>query len=175
HADAQVRLSRGFRCFGRLARRHESLPAAAGQKLLFRYLADLEARHRSAELLAHFKHDLRVVEIMRSFHDRLRGLRWIRALENSRTDEDAFRSELHAQCGISGRRNAAGDEHDYWKAPGLRYLTHDLNGRSKIAGHAHKLLFGQHAQTPDLVVHLPQVANGLDDIAGTGLAFRANH
>ncbi|EHM25040.1 hypothetical protein SPW_6547 [Streptomyces sp. W007] len=67
-----------------------------------------------------------------------------------------------------------GEQHDGQLAE-LRDLLDQLVGGAEVLGGGVQLVVVEAAQPGDLVLDLTQVADGLDDVAGTGLALRADH
>src|SRR5882724_10401671 len=71
-----------------------ALPSSCLEELLFRDLRGLETDHRVAEILAHARQHVGVLEMGRRLDDRAGALGRVARLEDSGADEDGFRSEL---------------------------------------------------------------------------------
>ena len=54
-------------------------------------------------------------------------------------------------------------------------VLHELERRLQLLGGHEQLVLAHPLQTADLAVHVAQLADGLDDVAGPGLALRAHH
>src|SRR6266508_4905254 len=103
-------------------------PTADGKTLAGGDGLKREAAHRLSEAAGHFGDELRVVVMGRRFDDRLRSARRILGFVDARSDEVAFRAELHGQSGIGRRRDATGAEEDHGQPLVLRDLAHQLDG-----------------------------------------------
>ena len=97
-------------------------------------------------------------------------------LEDARADEHAVGAELHHERGVGGRGDAAGGEVDDRAACRSRrtHLTSSTR-RAQVLGRGVQLFVAQRAEPADLAVDRAHVADGLDDVAGAGLALGADH
>ena len=100
-------------------------------------------------------------------------------LEDAAADEDAVAAQLHHEGGVSGGRHAAGGEVDDGQAAQLGRLLEQGHVAAKLAGQGGN---GQVAAlgegglgAGDAGVDGADVLDGLDDVAGAGLALGADH
>src|SRR5882724_2445816 len=96
-----------------------ALPSSCLEELLFRDLRGLETDHRVAEILAHARQHVGVLEMGRRLDDRAGALGRVARLEDSGADEDGFRSELHHEGGVGRCRDPARGEVRHGELPGL--------------------------------------------------------
>ena len=99
----------------------------------------------------------------------------VAALEDAGTDEDAVAAELHHEGGVGGGGDAAGGEVDDGKAAELLGLHDEVVGGGDTLGEGEDLVVVHVAEQADVAHDRAHVADGLDDVAGAGLAFCANH
>src|SRR6188472_2880650 len=81
------------------------LPAADGEPLLRRDLAQRLATHRLAQPSAHLRQDVRVVVVRGGLDDRRGVALWVLALEDPAADEDRLGPELAHEARIGRRRD----------------------------------------------------------------------
>ena len=103
------------------------------------------------------------------------ALRGIAALENAGADEDAVAAELHHERGVGGGGDSAGGEVDNGEAAKLLGLHDEVIRRSDVLGEGEDLVVVHVAENPNVAHDGTHVANGLDDVAGAGLALGADH
>ena len=96
-------------------------------------------------------------------------------LEDSRAHEVPLGAELHDEGRVRRRRDPAGAEQRHREPAALRHLLDDLERRAQLLGLGGELLAAQRAELPDAADDPAQVANRLDDVAGSGLALGADH
>ena len=100
--------------------------------------------------------------------------RWIVALEDARTDEDSLGTELHRQGGVGGRGDTTGAEEGNRKPAGLGDLLHQRQRCLQLLGPLEELGRIGLTDLADVADDVAEVTNCLDDVAGAGLALRAN-
>mmetsp|Transcript_71273 Transcript_71273/g.153746 ORF Transcript_71273/g.153746 Transcript_71273/m.153746 type:complete len:225 (-) Transcript_71273:380-1054(-) len=135
----------------------------------------VDAGHGLADVLGHLGEHLRVVEVRHGLDDRPGALRRLRGLEDAAADEDAVDAQLHAEGGVRGRGHATGGEVDHGKLAVLLDLLEEVQGRPHLLGHGEELVLVHGLDHADLLVQRADVAHRLDDVAGAGLALRADH
>ena len=151
------------------------VPAALGEAVRRGEVGDVDADHRLAEPARHVRDHRRVVVERRRLHDRGRALRGVARLEDAGADEDAVGAELHHHRGIRrGGHAARGEQHDGQLA-GLGDLGDELVGRLQLLRRDVQLVLGHRLQRVDLAGDLADVLGRLGDVAGAGLALRADH
>ena len=111
----------------------------------------------------------------RRLDDRAGALVGVAGLEDARADEHAVGAELHAQRRVGGRRDAAGGERDDGQAAVLGDPAHEVVGRLQVLRLGVELLAPQRLQPADAAEHRAHVGDRVDDVAGAGLALRADH
>ena len=89
-------------------------------------------------------------------------------------DEHRLRAELHHERGVGRRRDAAGAEQRHGQLAALGDLLHELDRRAQLLGPAVELGVVGDGEAPDVAEDRAQVAHRLDDVAGAGLALRAD-
>src|SRR4051795_1164244 len=151
------------------------LPAPDGESLLIRDLLEGDPAHRSTEALADLGDLLRVVEERGGLDDRVRHPGRILALEDPGADEHAFRAELHHERRIGRGTDPTGDEVDDRQLAIRRDVLDQLVGRAQVLGGDEQLVLAHGAEAADLREHVPQLADGLDDVARPGLALGPHH
>lgn len=115
----------------------------------------------------------------RGADDGLGALRRVAGLEDPAPHEDAVAAELHHEGGVGGGGDAAGGEVDDGEAAQLGRLPQqggvdaELARQGPDAEVARLLQGGPRAR--DVGVDLAHVLDGLDDVAGAGLALGADH
>src|SRR5215217_110939 len=150
-------------------------PAAVGEELLVLELARLQRRHRLAEALGGARDAVGVAEVRRRFDDRRGARRGVLGLEDARADEDALGAELHDERGVRRGRDAAGAEQHDRQLAGGGDSAHEVERRLELLGGGRQLHVVERLEAPDLRADPAQVAHGLDDVAGAGLALGADH
>ena len=96
-------------------------------------------------------------------------------LEDAGADEVALGAELHRQRGVGGGRDAAGAEERHRQPAALGDVADDLERRPQLLRLGRELLGVERCEAADPAGDLAQVADGLDDVAGAGLALGADH
>src|SRR6266850_853781 len=152
-----------------------ALPSSCLEELLFRDLRGLETDHRVAEILAHARQHVGVLEMGRRLDDRAGALGRVARLEDSGADEDGFRSELHHEGGVGRRRDPARGEVRHGELPGLGHPPHELVRGAERLRLGHQLLGRQRGEAPDAGDQRAHMADRLDDVAGASLALGADH
>src|SRR5476651_796996 len=152
-----------------------ALPTPGCEQLPGRHRSHIQARHRLAKSVTPLGDDVRLVEVGCGRDDRLCVRDWIVALENAAADEIALAAELHHQRRVSGSRNAAGREIHDRQLAGPVHLLDEVEGRSKVLSFRHQLLRTHRRDATDATLHGAHVTHRLNDVAGPGLAFGADH
>src|SRR2546428_1842055 len=151
------------------------LPAADGKALGGRDRLERETAHRLTETARDLGDELRVGRMRRRLDDRLRAARGLSGLEDPGSDEVPLGAELHHQRGVGRRRDAArAEEHDR-ELLLLRDALHELARHAVLLRLLLERGLVQILQRVDLRRDRAQMANGLDDVAGAGLALAADH
>src|SRR3954452_16444217 len=150
------------------------LPAAVLEQPVLAQCADLDAGHGGAEAAACVGEALGIVVVRRGLDDRLAGALRILGLEDARADEHALGAELHHQRGVGGGGDAAGGEVHDWELACFRDLADDVERGAQLLGGAGELGAVGCGEAPYALLDRAHVADGLDDVAGAGLALRAD-
>src|SRR4030088_333181 len=103
------------------------LPAADGKAFAGGDGLERDAAHRLSETTRDLRDELRIGEVRRRLDDRFRAPRRVLGLVDPGADEVPFRTELHRECGISGRRDAACAEENDRKTLVRRDIAHELH------------------------------------------------
>src|SRR6478736_10275066 len=151
------------------------LPAPDREALLVGDGLERDAAHRRAEPLGDLRDLLRVVEEGRRLDDRVRHPGRILAFEDARSDEDAFSAELHHQRRIGRCADPAGHEVDDRQLSCRGDLLDQLVRRAQFLGRHEQLVLAQSLEATHLSQHVAQLTDGLDDVAGPGLALGPHH
>ncbi len=149
-----------------------------------------EALHGAGDGFAGFGDDLGVVEVGGGDDDGLGAGDGFFALdgvvldverggallhEDARADEDGLGAELHHQGRVGGGGDAAGGEVGHGQLAGLGDHADELVGRAVDLGGVVELLVAEDGEGLDLADDLAHVLDGVDDVAGAGLALGADH
>src|SRR3954451_17187176 len=151
------------------------LPAPDGESLLIRDLLEGDPAHRSTEALADLGDLLRVVEEGGGLDDRVRHPGRILTLEDPGADEDAFRAELHDERRVRRGGDPAGDEVDDRELPVGRDLLDEVGWSLQLLRGDEQLVLAHALELPNLPEDVPELADGFDDVAGSGFALRPHH
>mmetsp|Transcript_83567 Transcript_83567/g.215226 ORF Transcript_83567/g.215226 Transcript_83567/m.215226 type:complete len:325 (+) Transcript_83567:498-1472(+) len=135
----------------------------------------VDARHGLANVLGDLGEHLRVVVVRDGLDDRLGALLRAVRLEDAAADKDSINAELHAERRVGRSGNTAGREVDNREAALLLHLLQQVQGRAHLLGQGEELVIIHGLHRADLLVQGADVARGLDDVAGAGLALRADH
>ena len=95
--------------------------------------------------------------------------------EDAGADEDGLGAELHHQGGVGGGGDAAGGEVGHGQLAGLGDHADELVGRAVDLGGVVELFLAEDGEGLDLADDLAHVLDGVDDVAGAGLALGADH
>ena len=117
----------------------------------------------------------RILVVRGGVDDRPGPRGWVRGLEDPRADEHALGPELHHQRGVRRRGEAAGGEVDHRQAALGGDLANQLERRAQLLGGGRQLGPVHRREPPDPGLDRAHVPHGLDDVAGAGLALRADH
>src|SRR4029077_15338362 len=98
-------------------------PTARRKHVFFFQLANIYAAHCFAEILACFKHSLRIIKMRRRLHHGLGPRFWIARLEDARANENRFRAETPNQRCIRWSGDASRGEIRHRKFASLCDLT----------------------------------------------------
>ena len=96
-------------------------------------------------------------------------------LEDARAHEVALGTELHHQRGVGRGGDAAGAEEDHGQPALPGHLAHQLERSLELLGRGWELHAVEGGQPPDLAGDQPDVAHGLDHVAGASLALGPDH
>src|SRR3954447_6156944 len=151
------------------------LPAPDGQALLLGDRFERDTAHRGPKALRDVGDDRRVVEVGGPLDDGVRHPGRALALEDPRTDEDALRAELHHERGIRGGADPARHEVHDGELAVTGDVPDELVRRLEIASDDEQLVLAHRLESPDLGEHRAELTDRLDDVAGPGLALRADH
>src|SRR4030088_3011861 len=105
----------------------ELLPAADGKAFAGGDGLERDAAHRLSETTRDLRDELRIGEVRRRLDDRFRAPRGVLGLVDPGADEVSFRTELHRECGVSGRRDAARAEENDRKTLVRCDIAHELD------------------------------------------------
>ena len=136
---------------------------------------DLLAAHRVAEAAGDLADDLRVLEVRGRLDDRARSLLRIRRLEDAAADEHCLCAELHHERRVGRGRDAARGEQRDGQFAAFGDLFDEVDRRAEFLGPAVALLRPSDPELLDVAQDRTQVADRFDDVAGAGLALRADH
>ena len=128
-----------------------------------------------AEAPGHLGEDVRVGVVGGGLDDGLGPPRRVVALEDAGADEHGLGTELHGERGVGRGGEAAGAEQRYRQAAGLGQLLHEADGRLQPLGPLVDLGRVGLGDPADVAGDRAEVADRLDDVAGAGLALRADH
>mmetsp|Transcript_44003 Transcript_44003/g.91851 ORF Transcript_44003/g.91851 Transcript_44003/m.91851 type:complete len:266 (+) Transcript_44003:166-963(+) len=157
---------------GLLGRRHvATLPV---RKACDKAIA-VDTRHCLSQILRDLGHHLRIVVVRDGLHDGPGTLGGIGRLEDATTHEHAIDPKLHAQGSICWSGNPTGREVHNWQLSCLLDLLQEVDGSANLLGVGEELVVIHHLHHSHLLVQRSDVPHGLDDIAGAGLALRADH
>src|SRR5918997_3240534 len=151
------------------------LPSTGSEPLSLREVAHLPAHHRLAEALARLGDDLRIPKVGRGPYYGHRALLRVAALEDPAPDEDPVGPELHHQRRVGGGCDPSRGKEHHRQLPVLSDPAHQVVGRPEGLGLGHQLLRAKGGKASDPADYRAHVADGLDDVAGPGFAFGADH
>ena len=135
----------------------------------------VEPDHRLAEACGDLGDELGVAEVRRRLDDRRGPRAGSPRLEDARADEHAVGAELHHQRGVGRRGDAAGGEEDDRQPAGLGDPLHELAAAPQLLGRVVQLVRSAWPSCGSRRVIARMWRDGLDDVAGAGLALRADH
>ena len=95
--------------------------------------------------------------------------------EDARADEHGLGAKLHHQRGVGGSGDASGGEVRHRQLPCFGDHLDQLVGRLMVLGGGEEFLLAHHGELLHLFHDLAHVLDGVDDVAGAGLALGANH
>ena len=95
--------------------------------------------------------------------------------EDSGADEDCFCAELHHEGCVGGGRDAAGGEVGYGELAGLCDADYEFVGSAEIFRGGVEFLIAEDGERLHLRGDGAHVLDGVDDVAGAGLALGADH
>jgi hypothetical protein len=95
--------------------------------------------------------------------------------EDAGADEDGLRAELHHEGCVGGSGDAAGGEVGDGEFAGLGDEADEFVGSAVLFGRVVELFFAEDGDLPHLTGDLAHVLDGVDDVAGAGFAFGADH
>lgn len=154
-------------------------PPPPGHLLLGPHAAHADTNHGLPEPLAALGQHLGVAVVRRGAYDGLGALGRVARLEDAAADEDAVAAELHHEGGVGRRGHTAGRKVDYRQPAQLGRLLEqggvDLELAGERADRQVAALLEGGLGAADVAVDLAHVLDGLDDVAGAGLALGADH
>ena len=151
------------------------LPSASGQLLSVAHLAAVDANHSLTKTNADLHQNLGVLVVSDGLDDSLGALGGVTRLEDAGADKHTVTSHLHHQRRVGGSCNAASGEVDDGQAALARGLLEQRVVALELACHLAQVVVGGGRGACDLGVDGLHVADGLDDVAGAGLALGADH
>src|SRR5438876_5467155 len=173
------RCSRKSPCRPRTPARAKRSPTADGKAFARGERLEGDAAHRLTEAARDLGDELRVHEVRRRLDDRLRAaklvLRILGRFEDAAAHEVPLGAELHHQRRVGRRRDPAGAEQHDRELLRLRDVAHEVERDAELSGLLAQLRFVETGERFDARRDLADVANGLDDVAGAGLALAADH
>lgn len=138
-------------------------------------IVQIDPNHGVAQAATDLSQDLRVAVMSDGLDDGPSALGGVAALEDAGADEDAVAAELHHEGGVGGGGDAAGGELDDGEAAELLGLHDEVVGGGEVLGEGEDLVVVHVAEEADVGHDGADVADGLDDVAGAGLALGADH
>src|SRR5437773_6619946 len=151
------------------------LPASGSEQLVLRDGGNLEPVHRLSQPRGDLGENLRLVEVGRGGNYCFGTLQGVLGLEDARAYEYAIDAQLHHQRGIGRGGDAAGGEVDDWEPTQALAFLEQLHRGSDQLRLVDQLGLVHALQLADAGVDGPRVADSLDHVAGTRLAFGADH
>src|SRR6185437_9638022 len=166
------------------------LPAAGLQEFLFVDGGGGKALHGTSHLLADFGKDLGIVEVGGGDDDGLgAGDRFGPLLgivfhverggtllhEDARANEDSLGAQLHHEGRVGGGCDAAGGEVGDGQLSGLRHHADEFVGGLMFLGGGVEFLLTEDGKGFHFLDDLAHVLDGVDHVAGAGLALGADH
>uniref|UniRef100_J3NAJ0 Uncharacterized protein n=1 Tax=Oryza brachyantha TaxID=4533 RepID=J3NAJ0_ORYBR len=147
----------------------------AGGVALHVFVGEVDADHGLPEPGADVGEDLRIAVVGDGLNDGTGAPRGVAALEDAGADEDTVAAQLHHEGGIGGGGHPAGRELHDGEAAQLLGLHDEVVGRGDALGVGEDLVVVHVAERADVAHDGAHVADGLDDVAGAGLALGADH
>lgn len=155
------------------------LPSATSHLVLCPHAADRDTDHGFTQTLAALGQDLGVPEVSRGPHDGLCPLGRVSGLEDAATDEHAVAAQLHHQRGVGGSGDTSGGKVDDGQSAQLGSLLQQLRVALEFSGQltdGQVAAFRQCSLGPgNVLADLAHVLDGLDNVAGAGLALGPDH
>lgn len=155
------------------------LPAAAGELLLRLHGVTVDTNHGLTKAGAALSKDLGVAVVGDGTDNGLGALGRVARLEDAAADEDAVAAQLHHESGVGRGGNTTGGKVDDGETAQLGGLAQQLDVDLELAGElaeADDAALGQGGLgLGNLPVDRLHVADGLDDVAGAGLALGPDH
>jgi hypothetical protein len=151
------------------------LPPPSSHLLALRHLIDINPHHRLTQILTNLRQNLRILKVRNSLHNRLRPLRRIPRLKDTRPDKHTITTQLHHQRRIRRRRHTPRRKVNHGQPPQLSSLLKQLKRRRDLLSQDAQLGVRHARGVRDLRVDGAHVADCLDDVAGAGFAFGADH
>lgn len=138
-------------------------------------VVEIDANHGFSQSTADVSENIWVAVVRDSLDDGPGPPCRVAALENTRADEDAVAAELHHQRGIGRRGDSSGGELDDGEPSELLGLHDEVVGGGDLLGEGEDLVVVHVPEDSDVAHDGPDVAHGLNDVAGAGLALGADH
>lgn len=152
-----------------------TLPSPLSQPLALGHLLYVQTDHGLAQVHAHVSQHLGVAEVGNGLNNGLGALLRVAALEDAAANEHTITAQLHHQRRIGGGGHAARGKVDDGQALQLGRLLEQVEGGADFLGKDAQLLVGHVGSLCDFRVDGAHVLDGLDDVAGAGLALGADH
>ena len=134
-----------------------------------------DSDHSGSEAGADLHKDLGVVVVGDSLNDGSRAGGGVGRLEDSGPNKDSVEAELHHEGSVGGGGDSSGSEVDDGKLAGLGDLLDELVGGLHLLGSDKELIVSHDREGLDLTRDGPGVADGLDNVSGSGLSLGAEH
>lgn len=151
------------------------LPATGGKLFGFGEGGAVDADHGFAEVLADFGKFLGFFVEQHRFHNSAGALGGVAALEDSAADEDGFGAELHHESSVGGSGDATSREIGDGEFASAVDFLNEVEGGLVIFCEDEQFVFSRVLDGADFAEDGAHMANGFDDVTGSGFTFGADH
>jgi hypothetical protein len=150
-------------------------PTPLRHPILLPHLPHIYPHHRLSQITTNLRQHLGIPKMRHRLHNSLRPLPHIARLENPTPHKNAIAPQLHHERRIRRRRDAPRGEIDDGQTPQPSRLLEQVEGGADRLGEDAQLHVGHVCGGVDLGGDGADVLDGLDDVAGAGLALGADH
>lgn len=141
----------------------------------FREGGAVDADHGFAEVLADFGKFLGFFVEQHRFHNCAGALGGVAALENATANEYGFGTELHHESSVGGGSDATSREIGDREFAGAVDFLDEVEGALVIFCEDEEFIFSRVLDGADFAEDGAHMANGFDDVTGSGFTFGADH